>query len=84
MARAEVVNEEVKPGKLKPQHIEAVKEILKNNPEKTVEDLVSSVRDFLNSKNAKILGVTPVYTPYEGVEIHVIAGSYTYARKKNV
>jgi hypothetical protein len=83
MSRPQVVSEEVKPGRLKPEHTERIREIVKTNPDLSVEEIIVAVREFLVSKKVDVRGIMPYETSHsEGVEIHMLLSSYTYTRKK--
>lgn len=83
MSRPQRVNEEIKPVLLKPKHAEELKALIKEHTEKNVEELVIMAKEYLTSKKVGYHGITPVINPNsEGVEVHMVAGSYTYTRKK--
>lgn len=83
MSRPQVVNEDVKPGRLKPEHTEKIREIVKCSPDLSIEEIISETREFLKSKKVDVKGITSVETrDTEGIEIHMSLSSYTYTRRK--
>jgi translation initiation factor 2 alpha subunit (eIF-2alpha) len=83
MSRPQVVSEDVKPGRLKPEHTDQIREIVKNRPELSIEEIITEAREFLKSKKVDVRGITSVETrDTEGIEIHMLLSSYTYTRRK--